>query len=148
MPSEEDQLRACNFLAGEKRDLQNPRLRIYRTLLRSVVSMTSQQICDTMGGGTNSNNVSSKLNYMRRCGLVEVSGQTRSDISGRPVAVWRAVERVPLVIEFHPPASWYLAIDAGDGVVQTVETDKITREEMVARHPGRQVLRAVEADSE
>lgn len=148
-PSSADQERAIAFLksVGIKRGENNPRLSIYRVLLHAPEALTAQEITNQLSFGTTSNNTSSKLNYLRRCGLAEVVKTKKSDTTNRQVDCWAATEKVPEVLEFKEPHSWFLAIsNETDAVVHAVRTSKIERKYVIESFPRYRVVRVVEAD--
>ena len=143
-PSLADQQRAIAFLAESGTD--NPRLAIYRVLLKSGEGLSAQEITKQLPFSTTANNTSSKLNHLRRCGLASVVKTKKSDVSGKRVDCWMANEDVPRVIEFKKPDSWYLAIGNPDVVVAVESTEEGSRKSMIEEFPGCRIVRVVEAD--
>jgi hypothetical protein len=148
-PSPADQERAIAFLeaAATRSEGNNPRLSIYRVLLHAPEAFSSQEITNQLPFNTTSNNTSSKLNHLRRCGLVEVVKTKKSDTTNRQVDCWVVTDKVPEVLEFSQAHSWFLAInnqsDAVEHAARTTETERKTIIEAFAHC---RVLRVVEAD--
>lgn len=131
-PSPEDEERALLFLGGggSKRSDGNIRLPIYQALLRSTHPLTARELADLIAKGTSPNNVSSRLNEMRRYGLVEMKGQTKCPITGKRVFNWGVVQKVPDPIVFVEPKKWYMSMRDGRPHV-VISTKDVTRASMI-----------------